>query len=96
MSGITKSVPFSELPEQVKLQFDVKTDGSKVQKYTQKDIFEAKKKAVKAKKGMPKTERLKKAKNEGIKASAKAAALNEKIRGSGNYKYDADAEILNV
>ena len=29
MSGITKSVPFSELPEQVKLQFEVNTDGSK-------------------------------------------------------------------
>ena len=91
MSAITKSVPFNELPEQVKLQFDVKTDGSKVVKYSQSDIFEAKKKAVKAKKAMPKSERLKKAKSEGIKASAKAQALNEKLRDNGTYKYDADA-----
>ncbi len=91
MSGITKSVPFSELPEQVKLQFEVNTDGSKEPKYSQKDIFEAKKKAVKAQKKMPKTERLKKAKSEGIKASAKAQALNEKLRVNGNYKYDADS-----
>jgi hypothetical protein len=56
------------------------------------DIFEAKKKAVKAQKKMPKTERLKKAKNEGIKASAKAQALNERLRDNGKYKYDPDAE----
>lgn len=92
MSEIQNAIPFSELPEQVKLQFDVKTDGSKEQKYTQKDIFEAKKKTVKEQKSMPKKDRLKKAKNEGIRASAKAAALNKKIRDSGNYKYDADAE----
>ena len=92
MSGLTKSVPIGDLPEQVKLQFDVKTDGSKEPKYSQKDIFEAKKKAVKAKKSMPKSERLKKAKSEGIKASAKAQALNERLRNEGKYKYDADAQ----
>jgi len=91
MSRITKSVPIQDLPEQVKLQFDVKTDGSKEPKYSQKDIFEAKKKAVKAQKALPKSERLKKAKSEGVKASARAQALNEKLKVNGNYKYDADA-----
>ena len=92
MSRILKSEPIQDLPEQVRLQFDVKTDGSKEPKYSQKDIFEAKKKAVKAKKAMPKSERLKKAKSDGIKASAKAQVLNEKLRASGQYKYDADAK----
>jgi hypothetical protein len=92
MSKLAKSIPVKDLPEQVQLQFNVKTDGSKEPKYSQSDIFEAKKKAVKAKKSMPKSERLKRAKAEGVKASAKAQALNEKLREKGNYKYDADAE----
>lgn len=94
MSGKTKNVgrtikqiPLSELPEQVQLQFEVNSDGSKDPKYSEKDIFEAKKKVVKEKKAMPKSERLKKAKADGARLSAKAQVQNEKLRNSGKYKY---------
>jgi hypothetical protein len=94
MSGKTKKVgremkqiPLSELPEQVQLQFEVNSDGSKDPKYSEKDIFEAKKKVVKEKKVLPKSERLKKARADGAKLSAKAQLENEKLKSSGKYKY---------
>ena len=34
-----KKVSISEMPEQVELQFDVKTNGEKDPKYSQKQIF---------------------------------------------------------
>ena len=39
-----KKVSISEMPEQVELQFDVKTNGEKDPKYSQKQIFETQKK----------------------------------------------------
>jgi len=39
-----KKVSISEMPEQVELQFDVKTNGEKDPKYSQKQIFEIQKK----------------------------------------------------
>jgi hypothetical protein len=83
---VLKQIPFDDLPEQVRLQFDVKTDGDKVVKYSQKDIFEAKKKAVKAKKAMPKSERLKRTKTELAKSSLKNVKENEKIKNIPKYQ----------
>jgi hypothetical protein len=39
-----KKVSISEMPEQLDLQFHVKTDGEKDPKYSQKQIFETQKK----------------------------------------------------
>ena len=40
MVKVVKKVTISEMPEQVDLQFDVKTEGEKDVKYSQKQIFE--------------------------------------------------------
>jgi hypothetical protein len=39
-----KKVSISEMPEQLELQFEVKTNGEKDPKYSQKQIFETQKK----------------------------------------------------
>ena len=40
MVKVVKKVTISEMPEQVDLQFNVKTEGEKDVKYSQKQIFE--------------------------------------------------------
>lgn len=83
---VVKEIPFEDLPEQVKLQFNVNTDSVKNPKFKEKDIFEAKKKTVKEKKAMPKNERIKKTRNELSKLSAKNNVENEKIRNNPKYQ----------
>jgi hypothetical protein len=58
MSKTLKSVEISEMPTQIDLQFNVKTNGEKDPKYSQKQIFESNKKEVARRKGMSKEDRL--------------------------------------
>ena len=53
-----KSVEISEMPTQIDLQFNVKTNGEKDPKYSQKQIFESNKKKVAIRKGMSKEDKI--------------------------------------
>tara|TARA_R110000822_G_scaffold28980_1_gene85725 strand:+ start:2020 stop:2268 length:249 start_codon:yes stop_codon:yes gene_type:complete len=53
-----KSVEISEMPTQIDLQFNVRTNGEKDPKYSQKQIFESNKKEVARRKGLSKEERI--------------------------------------
>lgn len=53
-----KTVEISEMPNQIDLQFNVRTNGDKDPKYSQKQIFESNKKKVAIRKGLSKQDKI--------------------------------------
>ena len=91
MSSKTLSqVGLDEIPDEVRLQFNVNVDGDKDAKYSQKQIFEIKKETVKSIKKMSKAELKKRDAKVLAKAKGRSVALNAKNIKNGKYKKSKD------
>tara|TARA_R110001632_G_scaffold233129_1_gene376957 strand:+ start:3212 stop:3475 length:264 start_codon:yes stop_codon:yes gene_type:complete len=83
MSKSINAVPIIEDPIEVALQFDVKTDGEKAPKYSQKQIFELGKKKAVEKKGKSKADKLKEDRAKAVNASARSQSRQSELRKKG-------------
>tara|TARA_R110001592_G_scaffold341674_2_gene630998 strand:+ start:5012 stop:5275 length:264 start_codon:yes stop_codon:yes gene_type:complete len=83
MNKSVNVVPIHEDPTELALQFDVKLDGDKDKKFTQKQIFELAKDNAKKKKLLSKTERRKINRAKAEKGSALSQKKNEELRKKG-------------
>ncbi len=83
MNKSVNVVPIHEDPTELALQFEVKIDGDKDKKFTQKQIFELAKDNAKKKKLLSKAERLKIDKARAIKGSALSQQKSDKLRKKG-------------
>lgn len=91
MSNKTLSqVGLDEIPDEVRLQFNVNVDGDKDAKYSQAQIFEIKKATVKSIKKMSKAELKKRDAKVLARGKAKSSALNAKNLASGKYVKSKD------
>lgn len=83
-------VGLDEIPDEVRLQFNVNVDGDKDAKYSQKQIFEIKKETVKSIKNMSKADLKKRDAKVLARAKGKSSALNAKNLAEGKYKKSKD------
>ena len=85
MSKSINAVPILEDPMEVNLQFDVKTNGEKEPKYSQKQIFELGKKKALEKKGKSKAEKIKEDRAKAMSGSARSQHRQSELRKKGYY-----------
>ena len=83
MSKSIDAVPIIEDPTEVNLQFDVKTNGDKEPKYSQKQIFELGKKKAVEKKGKSKADKIKEDRAKAVSASASSQSRQNALRKKG-------------
>ena len=83
MSKSVNAVPIVEDPVELSLQFDVKTNGDKDPKYSQKQIFEMGKKKAVEKKGKSKADKIKEDRAKAVAASARSQSRQSELRKKG-------------